>query len=162
MKARKIALSKKKITIIKKIKTDSVSLNSLLGKLDQKEWQTSGLIKPWFVKEMVAHIAAWQEACLVAVLEILTNICPQIDYNNKTYDAFNKQAAKLAENLSVNEVVSWFQDSTKRLIALIYSLPDSKLKKGIRIYDCIAGNTWEHYQEHQDSLGSYLKKKKRS
>lgn len=59
MKAGKVPLSKKKITIIRKIKTDFASLNSLFGMLNRKEWHMPGLMEQWSAKEMVVHIAAF-------------------------------------------------------------------------------------------------------
>lgn len=152
--------SRTKDEVIETIETSFTVFNRQLRRLDRKDFIRPGLIGNWSVKEMVAHIAAWQELCFTAILEILANIRPSINYNDELYDAFNEVVVEYSRRLTTKEVIQWFKQSNARLTSLISSLPKRELKEGTRIYEWIANSTWEHFVEHERELQRYLRTNK--
>lgn len=97
----------------------------------------------WTYKELLAHIAAWEET-----------IPPRLAAEGFPYavgdaDAFNAAAAASARERRPAEVVRRLDLAHAALVAAVGRIADRDIGEPT---DFLAGNSYDHYEEHRDEL----------
>lgn len=108
----------------------------------------------WSVKDMLAHIAAWEWRCAFLLDEVHDTDAPL--KANPDVDALNRETYEERHEWSWEEVESDFRDAHQTLLKSIRQLPPQRLKDTI-IQKSIAENTWQHYEEHLRDLQRWHK-----
>jgi hypothetical protein len=104
----------------------------------------------WTRKQMLAHVAGWHD--------ITTERLIQLARTGQLRDAgdvdrVNARLARAAMGRTTGEVVESVEASYRRLLRQIQSLDDSTLARHAGwAAERIAGNTFEHYAEHEADL----------
>lgn len=99
----------------------------------------------WSVKDIVAHLAAWEWRC-AALLE-------QADVSNAPLqaepdvDALNQETFEERRLWGWEEVDDDARAAHRALLKAIKKMPTERLKDPV-VYNAIAAETWEHYVEH--------------
>jgi len=89
----------------------------------------------WSSKELLAHLAGWDETNLSAAREVLTGQIPSFyEHHNKDWSAYNARLVSKYGRDSFAELVALVRETHGRLIAFIRDLPASELwnDSGIR------------------------------
>ena len=120
----------------------------------------------WAVKDHLAHLAAW-EASLIALFEggdrgKAMGIAATGD---EMTDELNAAIWKLHHDQSPEDAVAYFRQTHEQLLRVLGKLSDEDLQRPYNDYqpndprspddnrpamDWVAGNTWEHYDEHRE------------
>ena len=110
--------------IIKFFKDDHAKLVSAISQLD-KSWMTDRKVnKSWDVKDVIAHISAWNWEIIRQVDDILVNRKPW--YVDMDEASFNKREVKKRKKWSLDKVLEEWEESFKALIKRIEQLSDSE------------------------------------
>ena len=120
----------------------------------------------WAVKDHLAHVAAW-EASLIALFEGADRgkAMGISATGDEQTDELNDAIWKLHQHLSPAEAVAYFRQTHAELLRVLGNLSDEDLQRPYNDYqpndprapddnrpamDWVAGNTWEHYDEHRE------------
>jgi hypothetical protein len=110
----------------------------------------------WSVKDVINHVAAWQEAALRVIPELLEGRKATLGHGTDTFNAL-QQAADRDKTLAASK--RRLNKSRRDLLALIAALPEKRsLDLDDRIGWWIKFTTYAHYSEHIYELTEFRKK----
>lgn len=124
--------------------------------LDEKDWLVPGAAGAWNLKDVLAHVTAWQEEALKVLPELARQIVAgtegPFDYDIEAWNAAQYEARR---DLSVREVREQSLAVRGQLLAMLGRLPAEWLAghKGIREWAMYS--TYAHYGEHLPDLRAW-------
>jgi hypothetical protein len=139
----------------------------LLKKVD-KAWSTfkesyaglsdAQLVEPgvtgdWSVRDIIAHVTWWEEEALTHLPHILNGRKPprySVTYGG--IDAFNAQRTEQKSNLSLAEVLRQQDETHRRLIAFIQTVPEDQFIGETRFRHRLRLDTYSHYPKHAEAI----------
>jgi hypothetical protein len=155
-----------KATLLDEIRTQFAALEEILAPLDKARMTTEGVIPDWSIKDMLAHIASWHHRLLVWLHAALRNEEPSISGPNSVeeMDALNAQFYLENKSRSLTEVLTDLRTTHQQILDIIQAMPEEELFKpgrfawaeGEPLWRVIAGDTYEHYQEHQKQIQEWF------
>ena len=127
----------------------------------------------WAVKDHLAHIAAW-EASLIGLLEGADRAKAMgiAAKGDEETDELNDAIWGLHHQKSAQQAVAYFRDTHAALMRLLGKLSEEDLQRPYNDYqpndprapddnrpamDWVAGNTWEHYDEHREWIDQLVR-----
>jgi hypothetical protein len=120
-----------------------------------------GVTKAWSVKDIIAHVTAWEEEALKHLPLIVGGGKPprySVAYGG--IDAFNAQTTEQHENLSLPEVLRRRDQVHGRLIRLIESTPDDQLGSETRFRHRLRLDTYGHYPKHAEAIRKWRQRRR--
>src|SRR6266581_4804813 len=118
------------------------------------------------LKDMLAHIASWHHRLLMWLDAAVRNEEPTISGpdNVEEMDALNAQFYQKNKSRPLDEVLADFRTSRQQIMDIIQAMPEEDLmsphrfdrSKGEPLWHLIAGDTFEHYQEHLAQIQEWL------
>ncbi len=107
----------------------------------------------WTRKQMLAHITTWHELTTDRLLKFGETAEPVGLPGDEQEDSINARTARSSEGRTTGEIVIAMTDSHRRLRRAVAALTDEQLAA----HDgwaaaVIAGNSFEHYEEHLRDL----------
>ncbi|MBJ7597511.1 MAG: hypothetical protein DLM67_02360 [Candidatus Nephthysia bennettiae] len=151
-----------RVETLDRIERSWQALDDLAGGLDSDRLQTP-VSDGWTVKDHLIHLAAWEDS-LLALLESRDRAAamgaPGLEEAGT--DAINAAVHVQHRDDAPEEAVSGFRESHRRLLDRLGQLSDEDLSRPYSYYQpdadgpeepspvsgWIAGNTFEHYEEH--------------
>lgn len=136
--------------------------------LTEEDFLRARAINKWTLKDLMAHIASWDEE-IVRVLQTFTlSGESQYTYTISDLDGFsrwNDEQVAMRTALSANDAISEFESARRDLIQVVEGLTDPVLNRSRMTswgkpetgFELILGQA-EHDREHADQVRSYRKK----
>lgn len=125
----------------------------------------------WAVKDHLAHIAAWEHS-LIGLLDGRNRLeAMGVPGASDETDAINAAVWSLHRDKSPDEVLAYSRQTHALLIQVLSSLSDADLQLPYNhfqphdprdpddnrpVVDWVAGDTYEHYAEHIDSMNQLV------
>jgi uncharacterized damage-inducible protein DinB len=145
--------------LLARIRRDRAGLDAALEGLSADQQTEPSLDAGWSVKDVLAHISAWERICtrwLEAVESGESPSRPEVadldDTNARLYDEAKERA--------LTAVLGESRASYAALIATVERLPDTALNDkqpfGFKLWRMIDGNSAEHYCEHAGQIAAWL------
>ena len=117
----------------------------------------------WTIKEVLAHIAGWDEAAVASVSSFIQGGTPDVVALNGA-DAYNAASVAKRKNLSIDETFANWEKERDNLIATLSAVPDKQLSDKINfpwggegsVADVglgLAGHENHHIKEIKEKLG---------
>ncbi|HXZ06283.1 MAG TPA: ClbS/DfsB family four-helix bundle protein [Ktedonobacteraceae bacterium] len=157
-----------KTSILKQMSTSYAALEEILTSLDKKQYFTEGVIPGWSIKDVLAHIASWHHRLLKWLDAAARNEEPTISGpdNVEEMDALNAQFYQENKALPLDEVMADFRSSYQQIMDITQVMAEEDLmnphrfawSQGRPLWHLIAGDTFEHYQEHTAQIQEWLDK----
>jgi hypothetical protein len=157
-----------KTGVLKEMSTSYNALEEILASLDKTQYVTEGVIPGWSIKDMLAHIASWHHRLLRWLDAAVRNQEPTISGpdNIEEMDALNAQFYQENKARPLDEVLADFRTSYQRIMEIVQTMPEDDLisphrfawSQGQPLWQAIAGDTYEHYQEHIAQIQAWLVK----
>ena len=155
-----------KTSILKEMSTSYAALVDLLTPLDKTQYLTEGVIPEWSIKDILAHINSWHNRLLKILDAALHNQKPSLTGPDtvEEMDKLNAQFYQENKTLPLDEVLADFHTSYQRIFDIVQAMPEEDLvnphkfawSKGTPLWQSIAGDTYEHYQEHTEQIQHWL------
>lgn len=124
--------------------------------LDEGDWLVPGAAGEWNLKDVLAHIAAWQEETIRLLPEMARQVVAGIeepfDYD---IDAWNAAQYEARRDLSVAEVQKGLLAAREQLIAMLQRLPGEWLDGHEGMRNWAMYSTYAHYDEHLPDLRAW-------
>jgi hypothetical protein len=126
--------------------------------LDEEAFTMAGGYSPnsdWSYKDLLAHIGYWEERVTTIFTYLLDGKEPPED--NRPLDDINQDIYARTHHLTAAEVREQEAVAYQRLLGLVERASEADLfdpkhyswTGGLPFADWIAGNSYEHYQEHR-------------
>lgn len=149
--------------LIAKVEEAQSKWQSLLSEVGEARMEEPGVAGDWSVKDIIAHIAAW-EGRVLARMESEATGTP-LEMTSWEMDKMNEEFYSRARDRSLKDVLADSRTSHERFMAFIQSLSEEDLFEGGRFkwtqgnpfYHWVEGNTYEHYDEHAASIREWLR-----
>jgi hypothetical protein len=148
-------LGTSKRELLAKIEHVYVASRAVLEALPVERWDEP-LPAGWTLKEMVGHLAYWEDTVPRFVESVRTGAAGA---SAGSVDEQNAKAAASVKDLSRDEVLKRWQDAHARVTEMVRSLSDDELANE-RIIEKLAGDTFDHYPDHFADLGAAIKNAK--
>lgn len=126
--------------------------------LDEKDWTTPGVCGVWSVRDLVAHLASYEQV-LVDVLRTLLGgePSPALKRFAEAPERFNDEQVAARRDLSVAETVGEYTDRYEEVMALLERLPPDLPERtgtlpwygdGYSLDDFVVYTFYGHKREH--------------
>jgi len=115
----------------------------------------SGAVGHWSIRDVLAHIATWEEEALKVLPLILEGkpIPRYIRYGG--IDAFNAHEQERKRHLLLELVIEELATTHKRLLQFLTEVPDSMFLSKNRFAKRLRLDTYNHYREHAHHIGEW-------
>jgi hypothetical protein len=146
--------------LLKKIDRAWEAFTASYAGLSDDELMQPGVTGNWSVKDIIAHVACWEEEALTNLPIILAGEKPP-KYSSKYggIDAFNAQMAEQARNLSLSEVLHQQEETHRRLIEFIQRAPEDQITTETRFRRRLRLDTYRHYPEHTEAIRKWRERR---
>lgn len=157
---------------LERIQTSRSELDRLVSSLQPSDFDLA-MDDGWAVKEHLAHIASWEEEVLAIFAGIPCHQSLGIPEDSPILtdtDAINGILRARWSQASAEGVLGHYRETHQRVLSLLQGLGDEDLASPISrfvpvpasladqpVFGWIEGNTWEHYDEHAESIRQLLK-----
>ncbi len=152
--------------ILEEMHTNYAALEEILAPLDDTRMTTEGIIANWSIKDILAHIAAWHHRLLTWLHAAIRNEEPTISGPDSVeeMDALNLQFYEENKSRPLDEVLTDFRTTYLQITDIVQAMPEDNLTnpqrfswaQGRPLLLLVAGDTYEHYQEHIKQIQEWL------
>jgi hypothetical protein len=151
-----VAKQTSKDQLLKDITTERRRLEKNLSALSAEDMIQPGVLGTWSVKDILAHLAAWERLFLdwyhTGVQGGLPTTAP-VGMSQRTIDALNQKIYAENQWRSLDDILAEFHGSHQQIVTIIKEIPEADMfARGrfnwtgkLTLADYIAGNTCNHY-----------------
>lgn len=136
-------------TVIDQIENSYTQLAQLYRDVPVSQLTAPSMSNGWSVKDVVAHISAWEWRCAWLLDEAHDSDLPL--QAEPDVEALNAEAYEDRKNWSWEEVDFDARAAHRSLLAAIRQIPPHRLQEEV-VAHSIAQETWGHYQQHLPAL----------
>lgn len=151
-----MSVSKSKDEVIKDIKSKRKLLEKSLSNLTEQEMLLRGVVGEWSIKDILAHLMAWEKLFLTWYKSGLQNKKPNITpvgMSGKAITAVNERFFHQYKDWSLKKVLRETQISYEKTLAEIEAMSEEDIFEPGRfpwtghltVEKYISGNTYNHY-----------------
>jgi DinB family protein len=124
--------------------------------LSDSQLTESGVTGNWSVKDIIAHVTWWEEEALKHLpLIIKGSKPPRYSAKYGGIDAFNALMTEQKRSLSLCNVLRQQDETHRRLIAYIQSVPEEQFKSETRVRRRLRLDTYNHYPKHAKAIRAW-------
>ena len=155
-----------KAELLEQMQTSYAAFEALLAPLSEEQLSAPGVNGRWAIKDILVHLAAWQTRVSIRLEANARQEEAPLDpiNNDEQMNAFNEAmfAANRARPLA--EIQAEFRAAVERLQANVDAADERDLFEpgrsvwldGAPLWQNVAGNTFEHYEEHVPMIKEWL------
>lgn len=148
------------------------SFKGMLAELSPEQMLQPGVIGDWSVKDILMHIVVHEQRMLDWLEERLCGSMPEMP---QPYDMQEEELALLNRQIHLENVDTPLDDALHQLDRLneqalgavmraaeadLIDTTRFRLKNGEPLWQAVAANTYEHYEEHSRDIRAWLEKKR--
>lgn len=149
--------------LIDKIEQSHSAWSAVLAEVGEDRMTESGVTDDWSVKDIIAHLSSWQQRVLDRMDADGTG--KPLEVLGQTVDEVNVAFYNRNRELPLKDVLAQARDTYDRFMERVRDLSQQQIfepghfsfTKENPLYDWIAGDTFEHYDEHSASVRAWLK-----
>ena len=142
--------------ILEKTETSRGQLEAMLEGLTLEQMETPGVMEGWSVKDILAHIAAWQARLARVLFQIARQQKPQWDIRD--VDGINAQIFAQQKERPLDLVLADFDGVYDQVYLRLETLREADLTRrlgDVSLAEIIAANTYEHDDEHAAQISAW-------
>ncbi len=158
-----------KTSLINTIQTERAHLESLIAPLNETQLCTATSEGQWSIKDILAHIAVWEQICARWLEEFLGGVTPQPTERNDQQS--NNRIYLENHDRSLPEVQELFHHTHQQFLQQVNLLAQALTEEdlngpdrfawteswpGHSLIAVIADNSYEHYQNHAEQIRRLL------
>jgi hypothetical protein len=154
-------MSETKENLLARIAAGHEEFEAALVRIPEEQMQTPILHDGWSVKDVLGHLAFWQDLLVSRFTALRAGQTPDPVTD---IDALNARALNDFRHLSLEEVREREQDAYQQILEMIENATEDELfdpnhftwtnNNPFQVW--IPGDTWEHYEEHLPELRAWL------
>ena len=155
-----------KTTLLDKIRTRQAEFEALLAPLNADQLTAPGVNGDWSIKDILAHLVSWQKRTLAYLDAAARQGKPDIEGISSDAEMNNLNARFYAGNKSrpLADVLADFKNTYAQVVETVQVVSEEDLidpnrfawLRGDPLWELVAGNTYEHIDEHIGSIQAWL------
>ena len=156
-----------KTQLLADIKSEHQRLQNYLVLLIEAEMLKTGVVGDWSVKDLLAHLTAWEQLFLSWYRAGLTNASMRpspVGMGRTAIDQINQSVYAENKQKPLGQVLEEFRDSYRQTLAEIESIPEKDMfgqqrfawTGKLKLADYAAGNTCNHYRWAKEKIRQWL------
>jgi len=121
---------KNKAELLEYLAQGRARLLAAIEGLSEEEMTTSGVVGDWSVKEILAHIAAWDKETTAVIERAISQEHPEFDYTirgRRGFAKWNAQEVEKRRAMSVGQILAEMEEAREGVIELTHQLSDEDL-----------------------------------
>jgi len=138
--------------LLKRLETAWMALKESYTGLSNAQLLEPAVMGDWSVKEILAHVTLWEEEALKYLPLIINGEKPPRYVQYGGLDAFNAQMIEQKRSLALSEVLSQLEETHRRLISYIQSVPEEYFTRETRFRHRLQLDTSSHYPLHARAI----------
>ena len=149
--------------LLKQILAERKLFEETLAKVDQTEYLKPIFDGGWTIKDVLAHIVAWEQRMIIWVGQAASGVFPDIPLDDDSVNAINQESHNQDKDLPLDQVLQAFERSYTKALNFAENTSEEvlftkNLLEGREnpYWITVAANTCWHYQEHREALEQYL------
>jgi len=155
-----------KVALLEKMNCGFAAFQTLLAVLGEAQMTTVEVNGSWSIKDVLTHLTAWQRAMVDRLQAAVRNEKPALmDLTDEEIDRLNEQFYQEGKSRPLAEVLTDFRTTYLQIVEIVQVLPWEDLAdahrfawlNGTPLWRYVAGDTYEHYQEHIEPIQEFLK-----
>lgn len=158
--------------LLKDIHTERNRLHKLLSTLAKSEMEQTGIIGAWSVKDILAHLVAWERFLIdwyQAGIQGCAPIITPVGMSKKMIDDLNQDIFEKNQNRPLDEILSEFYATYEEVLNVLETISEQDMFEHNRfewtgvltLADYIAGNTCNHYAWAKTQIRKQVKRNTR-
>lgn len=158
---------KSKQAILELIRDERSRLEAAVGKLSEAQMVAPGLDGERSVKDILAHISAWELMMVQWLKETYAGLTPERPAPGMTWDDLDQLNERIYldnQDRSLGEVMARSESAHSHAVQAVQEMTDGDLFDGTRfawrngdpMWHMVAANTWWHYKEHSEQIEAWL------
>ncbi len=119
-----------KESLIQEITKERKALEKFLTTLTPEQMTAPGALGGWTVKDVLAHLAEWEQMCLGWYAAGLRGENPRLPASGYTWaqtPALNQKIYEKHHNRPLEDILAWFDESHRQIFALVEQLSEDDL-----------------------------------
>jgi hypothetical protein len=163
-----VAKQTSKSQLLKDITTGRRQLEKNLSALSEEDMTQPGVTGTWSVKDILAHLVAWEKLLLDWYRAGIQGYSPTIipvGMRQKAIDALNQEIYEQNRKRNLDEVIAEFRTSYQQILTTLEGIPEEDLfirgryewTGELTLADYIAGNTCNHYAWAKAQIRKWIK-----
>jgi hypothetical protein len=145
--------------LLKRLETAWTALKESYTGLSDAQLLEPGVMGDWSVKEILAHVTTWEEEALKYLPFIINGEKPPRYVQYGGLDAFNAQMAEQKRSLALAEVLSQLEETHRRLISYLQSVPEEHFIGETRFRHRLRLDTYSHYPLHARAIQEWRERR---
>ena len=153
-----------KVELLNAMRTEREKLEQAVAPLSAEEITTPMTPGGWSVKDVVAHVTAWEAELVTALMQISQGFKPKI-LSLPDDDVYNAQIYAEQKDRPLDRILSDFRGVFPQLLKRVSEFSERDLidarryswMKGKPLERLIAGSSYEHYAEHRATIEAWKK-----
>jgi uncharacterized protein (TIGR03083 family) len=146
------------------IRATSTRMELLLSQLSVEQFNQPGAVGVWSVKDVLAHIAFWERYAVNILKAVARGKTPDLLADDSTERSNASVVAQYYQRPLAAVIADW-QQAREDLLEQLEDLDDADLNDpdrfpwsaGRTLLDRIAGNSFDHEQEHIEQIRAWMK-----
>jgi len=151
--------------LITKIENEWNTLQAALDGLTEEQMHQPGVVGEWTIKDILAHITAWQTRLITAMFKAEKGFTPDTTEGGKTVDQMNEKFYREMKERPFDQVWDDLDSSYHQLLGRLEGWKEKDLfdpkrfkwMQGEPFAVYIAGDSYEHYEEHAAQIREWRK-----
>jgi hypothetical protein len=156
-----------KSRLLELIRSERQRLETTLAALSENQMVVPGVVGDWSVKDILAHITVWEQHMIHWLKETLRGEVPEtVPYGlaGADVDERNERIYLEHRDRALAEVLADFGRSCSQVLKAVEGVSEEDLIEphrferpaGEPLWVVVAANTFEHYEEHNESISAWL------
>lgn len=137
--------------LLNRLEREWLAFSESFEGLSESILEEPGVVGPWSVRDILGHIATWEEEALKALAQILEGKrAPYGDVN-----AFNAQEQARKRNFSLDQIKKELAATHERVVAFLAGAPESAYVRENSFRRRLRLDTYNHYREHAAQIAEW-------
>ena len=158
---------KTKAELLQFVQDGRIQLTTLIDQIPEKRMLEKGVETDWSIKDILAHITAWEAKMCAVFAEIqVSDAPPDWPATNEAVDELNASFYADNQNKRLAQVLVEFAASYPEAVAATEAMSEDNLFNPDRfawraerpLWYIVAGNTFGHYWDHIPNIEAWMKK----
>jgi hypothetical protein len=148
--------------LLEKMRSGYAAFNALLSSLSETQLNTPDINDSWSIKDNIAHISAWQRRQIANNQAVHEGIDRPDPTPGMSIDEINEMYYQQNKNRALTDVLDEFHETARLLQESVEALTEEQLHSPVSWLDGgtlaprVAGNSYEHYEEHSEIIERWL------
>ena len=164
-----------KAMLLERMRKGFDELDALLVSFTPEQMTTEGVNGEWAVKDVLVHLTAWEQRTLERLQGATNNEEPAFSgvFDDEKMDQLNERFFRENRERALADVLADYHATYQRMVTAVQDADDTDLFQvgrfrwlgengNIALWQLVAGNTYEHIEEHIGSIRDWLETTKQA